>query len=197
MVLINPVCFLNYQGLFDLNGKHKTHPTRPWTSQRTLCHNCQTANWSADRKACSEHRQTGQASGQPCTTCTLAYAQVSESCHVWHWSQSEHMTVSAPQTSFLQKAHESSPRKGSVMTHPAELWGNLHEGWAVEEGKAIEEDDNPDDSRRDEQKCVPAQPQVVQGHLFPKVVPGKQVYTVQVAAIWGSYWRKSLLISGG
>lgn len=35
--------------------------------------------------------------------CTLAYVQVSESCHTLHLlSQSGHMTVSASQTSFLQ-----------------------------------------------------------------------------------------------
>ena len=57
------------------------------------------------------------------------------------------------------------------------MWTNLHEGWAVEEGKAIEEDNNPDDSRRDEQICVPAQPQVVQGNLLPKVVPDTHTNT--------------------
>lgn len=57
------------------------------------------------------------------------------------------------------------------------MWTNLHEGWAVEEGKAIEEDNNPDDSRRDEQICVPAQPQVVQGNLLPKVVPDTHTQT--------------------
>ena len=41
------------------------------------------------------------------------------------------------------------------------LWEHLHEGRAVEEGEAIKEDDGPDESRRDEQICVPAQPQVV------------------------------------
>lgn len=51
------------------------------------------------------------------------------------------------------------------------LWRNLHERWTVEEGKAIKKDYDPNESRWDEEICVPAQPQVVQGHLLPKVVP--------------------------
>lgn len=62
-------------------------------------------------------------------------------------------------------------------TDKVELWGNLHEGWAVEEGKAIEEDYDPNKSGRDEQICVPAQPQVIQGHLLTKVVPDMRTHT--------------------
>lgn len=47
----------------------------------------------------------------------------------------------------------------------------LHERRAVKEGEAIKEDYDPNDSRWDEKIRVPAQPQVVQGHLLPKVVP--------------------------
>ena len=49
--------------------------------------------------------------------------------------------------------------------------GRSHERRAVEEGQAIKEDYDPDESGRDEQIRVPTQPQVVQGHLLPKVVP--------------------------
>lgn len=64
---------------------------------------------------------------------------------------------------------------------------NLHKGWAVEEGKAIEEDNDPNESGRDEQKCVPAQPQVVQSHFLPKVVPEHMqicYMTHMVASCW-------------
>lgn len=67
---------------------------------------------------------------------------------------------------------------------------NLHEGWAVEEGKAIEEDDNSDDSRWDEQICVPAQPQVVQGYLLPKVVPDAHEQThTYVMEKYATHWK--------
>lgn len=49
--------------------------------------------------------------------------------------------------------------------------GRSHERRAVEEGQAVKEDYDPNDSGWDEEIRVPAQPQVVQGHLLPKVVP--------------------------
>lgn len=58
------------------------------------------------------------------------------------------------------------------------LWRNLHERWTVEEGKAIKKDYDPNESRWDEEICVPAQPQVVQGHLLPKVVPNMRAHTI-------------------
>lgn len=48
---------------------------------------------------------------------------------------------------------------------------DLHEGRGVEVAEAIEEDNDPYESRGDEEVCVPAQPQEVQSHLLPKVVP--------------------------
>lgn len=52
--------------------------------------------------------------------------------------------------------------------------GRSHERRAVEEGQAIKEDYDPNESGRDEEIRVPAQPQVVQGHLLPKVVPDRR-----------------------
>lgn len=48
---------------------------------------------------------------------------------------------------------------------------NLHERRAVEEGQAVKEDYDPDDGGWDEEERVPAEPQVVQGYLLPKIVP--------------------------
>ncbi len=62
-------------------------------------------------------------------------------------------------------------------TATVELLKNLHEGRAVEESKTIKEDYDPNESGRDEQICVPAQPQVVQGHLLAKVVPDMRTHT--------------------
>lgn len=101
---------------------------------------------------------------------TLAYVQVSDSCHTLHpRSQSGHMTVSASHTSFL--CDDNTGFLFYSFCKRAEGSGRSHERRAVEEGQAIKEDDDPDDSGRDEKIRVPAQPQVVQGHLLPKVVP--------------------------
>jgi len=87
------------------------------------------------------------------------------------------MTVSASHTSFLQQKEHSSYGSVNDNTDTVELCKHLHEGGAVEEGKAIKKDNDPDDSRRDEQICVPAQPEVVQGHLLPKVVPDMKTHS--------------------
>lgn len=82
------------------------------------------------------------------------------------------MTVSASHTSFLEHSRGLSAQP--ARTHDTDTersQGCSHEGRAVEEGQAIKEDYGPNDSGRDEQIGVPAQPQVVQGHLLPKVVP--------------------------
>lgn len=57
---------------------------------------------------------------------------------------------------------------------PGRGGGGSHERRAVEEGQAIKEDYDPNESRKDEEIRVPAQPQVVQGHLLPKVVPDRR-----------------------
>lgn len=49
---------------------------------------------------------------------------------------------------------------------------DLHERRAVKEGQTIQEDYDPNHGGRDEEERVPAEPQVVQGHLLPKIVPG-------------------------
>lgn len=49
-----------------------------------------------------------------------------------------------------------------------------HEGGGAEITEAVEKDEDPNQSRRDEKVCVPSQPQEVQGDLLPKVVPEKK-----------------------
>lgn len=52
------------------------------------------------------------------------------------------------------------------------VWvADLHERRAVKESQAIKEDYDPNDGGRDEEERVPAEPQVIQGHLLPKIVP--------------------------
>lgn len=76
------------------------------------------------------------------------------------------------QTSFLKKqCVRSLKRKEGLLCCYTDADRNLQEWRVFVVGNAIEEDDDPYDSRWDEEKCVPAQPQEVQGHLFPKVVP--------------------------
>lgn len=73
---------------------------------------------------------------------------------------------------LLSVTQQRVERRTGGHTHTAgSQGGRSHERRAVEESQAIKEDYDPDNGGRDEEISVPAQPQVVQRHLLPKVVP--------------------------
>lgn len=74
--------------------------------------------------------------------------QVSLSCHsLQPLSQSGHMVVLELQTSFLKDLKFKSLQRKDVLYEDTAR--NLQEGWVFVVGDAIEEDNDPDDSRWD------------------------------------------------
>lgn len=157
--------------------KLKTHPTLPWTSQREPCHCCQTAGSPADRRrpAVSAEQTVWPVSfnsklmSVPWRTCRcLRAATLYSPCHkadTWLCRPHKPLFYKTVSAAITEKMLYNGPRTdGNWRT-------SLHEWWGAEEAEAVEEDDGPYESWRDEEVCVPAQPQKVQGHLLPKVVP--------------------------
>lgn len=160
----------------------QTHSILPWPSQRTPCLHCRTAGLSVGRnKICINIKSKNVERLSIYFYNVWLYLSIS-AC-IWeppHFAtrvtKRTHDYVCIANLCSIKKKSKSGFITQRMFQHGLTFRKYLQEGWRAEKTETVQKDDDSNDCRRHQEICVPAQPQEIQGHLFSKVVPDKEIF---------------------